>query len=155
MLDGIAALERTGTALSLPRFFVLLAELHMRAGQFDEASRAIEKALASERLRTRAWDAEIERVRGEIFATKPAPDLASAMSAYQTSLAIARGQQARLLELNTTVSLARLLQKTGSSAEACELLGNCLQQVHEGLDTLPVRSAQAMLHSLQVSGSVG
>jgi tetratricopeptide (TPR) repeat protein len=155
MLDGIAALERTGTALSLPRFFVLLAELHMRAGQFDEASQAIDKALASERLRTRAWDAEIERVRGEIFATKPAPDLASAKSAYQASLAIAQSQQARMLELKTTVSLARLLQKTGSSAEACRLLGNCLQQISEGLDTLPVRSAQAMLQSLHGPESVG
>ena len=83
MTDGIVALERTGTSLSVPRFFVLLAELYIRAGQLGKAEQAIEKASASEQTRTHAWDAEIERVRGDIIAMKPGRDVAAAMSAYE------------------------------------------------------------------------
>ena len=148
MTDGIVALERTGTSLSVPRFFILLAELYIRAGQLGKAEQAIEKASASEQTRTHAWDAEIERVRGDIIAMKPDRDVAAAMSAYEASLAISRRQKARLFELKTTVSFARQLQKIGRQVDARELLGNCLAQMQEGLDTLPVRRAQTFMRSL-------
>ncbi len=86
MKDGIAALEKTGTSLSVSRFWVLLAELYIRAGQQEQAQHAIEKASASELSGTHAWDAEIERVRGDVIAMKPSSDVAAAISAYQASL---------------------------------------------------------------------
>src|SRR5262245_9401602 len=147
MRDGIATLEETGTSLSVSRFCVLLAELYIRAGQREQAQWAIEKASGSE-SGTHAWDAEIVRVRGDIIAMKPCSDVAEAISTYQASLAIARRQKARLFELKTTVSFARQLKLVGQQTLARELLGNCLQQVREGHDTMPVLSAQTMMQSI-------
>jgi len=148
MRDGIAALEETGTSLSVSRFCVLLAELYIRAGQYEQAQWAIEKASGSAQSGTHAWDAEIVRVRGDIFAMKPSSDIAEAISTYQASLAIARRQKARLFELKTAVSFARQLTLLGKQTLARELLGDCLQQVPEGRDTIPVRNAQTMMQSL-------
>ena len=72
---------------------------------------------------THAWDAEIERVRGDIIAMKPDRDVAAAMSAYEASLAISRRQKARLFELKTTVSFARQLQKIGRQVDARRAAG--------------------------------
>jgi len=144
MSDGITALERTGTSLSVPHFFVLLAELHSRAHQLDEAEGAIERAITSTTSRTQAWDAEIDRVRGDIIAMKASANVEKAISAYESSLAIAQRQKARLFALNTTASLARQLQRIGRDGEARAQLDKSLEQLREGRDTLPVRRARAI-----------
>ena len=66
LTDGLAALRQTGTSLSLPGFYVLLSQLYVRAGRLDEAMRVLEMAAGIEQ--SRMWDADIERVRGDILA---------------------------------------------------------------------------------------
>ena len=152
MVDGLAALEQTATELGLPGFYVRLAELYIRARQPDEASRALQKAVGPPGFGTRAWDAEVERVRGDIFALRAHPDLEAAERAYRSSLAIARHQKAGLLIFKTGSSLARLLRRLDRSQEAYEVLKQCLEQLPEGFDTEDVRNAQITMNELAGTG---
>jgi class 3 adenylate cyclase/tetratricopeptide (TPR) repeat protein len=147
MVGGIAALERTGTSLALPRFYGLLAELNVRAGQLREADGALAKAVGPSGSATHMWDVEIERLRGDILASELQSDMQGAEAAYRSSLAIAQRQNARYLMLKVAVKLARLLRRLGRAQEALELLASCLQQLPEKSDTEDVREAEAMIRS--------
>lgn len=85
MLRGLTALGQTSTELGLPGFYVRLAELYIRAGQPAQAAEALQKAVGLEGFGTRAFDAEVERVRGDISASLAQPDLSAAELAYRSS----------------------------------------------------------------------
>jgi tetratricopeptide (TPR) repeat protein len=150
MADGIAALEGTGTTLTLPGFYALLAHFHVQAGALEEARRCYEKAIVRKGSDTRVWDADIERVRGEILASGVPPDLAGAESAYRASLEIARQQRAGLLILTAGLSLAELLRQLDRAQEARELLQACLDQLHEGRDSAVAQHALVALGKVAV-----
>ena len=114
--DGIAALRQTGTALPLPGFYLLLAQLRVRAGHLDEASKALAMAAGSDWRAV--WAADVERVRGDILAA----DRAAAEAAYRASLAVARRQQAGLFMCKAAMSLAQLLRSSGRREEGLALL---------------------------------
>ena len=145
MVNGIAALERTGTTLALPRFYGLLAELYIRAGQLREADGALAKAVGPSGSASHMWDVEIERLRGDILASGPQSDIQAAEAAYRSSLAIAQRQNARYLMLKAGLRLALLLRRLGRTQEARELLASCLEQLPEKSDTEDVKDAQAMI----------
>jgi len=148
MVAGIAAVEQTGTSLALPGFYTYLSQLYIRAGQFDDASRVLENAIDPKHSRTCAWDSEIERVRGDILASRPSPDLEQAESAYCRSVAVARNQGARWLGLRASSNLARLLQRKGRRHEAYAALKAGLEGISEGFDTDEVRTANIALRQL-------
>jgi class 3 adenylate cyclase/tetratricopeptide (TPR) repeat protein len=117
MVEGLAALQKTATALSLPGFYLLLSQLYIRSGQFDQASRVLQRAVELRNLGLRVWDAEVERVRGDILSSQACPDLEEAEQAYGLSLAIARHQRAGLLIFKAGLSLAHLLQRLNRPRE--------------------------------------
>lgn len=140
--EGIAALRQTGTTLSLPRFHLLLAQLHSRAGRRDEAERML--AIATASGNHAVWAAEVERVRGDIMAD----DWSAAEAAYRSSLAIARRQRAGSFICKASLSLARLLQSRGREREGYELLKESLTQLSEGHDIGTVRQARSLMGEL-------
>jgi predicted ATPase/class 3 adenylate cyclase len=121
MHDGLAALERTGSGLSVPGACVQLAELHVHLGEKTAAAEALSKAALREGGGSRIWDAEIARMRGEIALLSPetAP---AAEQCFSQALRIARAQGARILELRVVAGYARLLQCLGRSAHALAML---------------------------------
>jgi class 3 adenylate cyclase/tetratricopeptide (TPR) repeat protein len=143
LTDGIAALRKTGTSISLTGYYLLLSQLCVLVGRREAAEEALATAAAS---RGQAlWDAEIERVRGDIVAV----DWVAAETAYRSSLAIAHRQRARLFACKAAVSLARLLQTRGRRAEGRQVLEECLAQLHEGNDVAAVRQARTLLAELK------
>src|SRR5262249_26832279 len=124
--DGIAALRHTGTALALPGFHLLLAQLHVRAGQVEEAFRSL--ALATGQGWRAVWAADVERVRGDILSAKPA----AAEVAYRASLEIARRQQAGLFMCKAAIRLADLMKASGRRGEASALLKDSLALLRGG-----------------------
>jgi class 3 adenylate cyclase/tetratricopeptide (TPR) repeat protein len=146
MVDGMAALDKTGTLLAIPGFYALLSELYLRAHRFSEAAGALARAASPTGPST--WDAEIERLRGDILALQPQPDLEAAEVAYRTSLATASRQGARSLILKTGLSLSRLLRRVDRTHEAREVLERCLAQLPDRLESPEVRSAQAAIREL-------
>ena len=64
---GITALQTTGAALWAPLSLSYLATAHAELGQFNDASRCIGEAMtAMETTKEKWWEAEVNRVAGEI-----------------------------------------------------------------------------------------
>ena len=96
----MAAAEATGGRLFTPLFLALLAEALALAGKIEEGVAALEDALATAAVSgAKGWNAEIHRLRGELTARLPHPDLAKAEESFRTALAIAREQGTRGYEL--------------------------------------------------------
>jgi predicted ATPase len=60
---------------------------------------------------------------------------------------VARGQQAKALELRATLSLSRLWQQQGQYAEAYTLLAPVYTWFTEGFDTPDLQTAKALLEA--------
>ena len=96
MQRGINMLRETGTVLGLRGFLVQLAEGYDLLGLRDEAFEALEEAdHGEEGTGTRCWDAEIERLRGELLATGVQEEQNEAEAAFLKGLEIACDQKAR------------------------------------------------------------
>jgi class 3 adenylate cyclase/tetratricopeptide (TPR) repeat protein len=149
LIEGLAALRQTGTALSIPGFHCLLSQLFVRADRLEKAQRQL--ALASGLRGFALWDTDIERTRGDIFARQGPAALSAAEAAYRSSLAIARRQRSRLLACKAGLSLARLLQSHGRHNQGYELLRECLVPLEEGDDVKDLRQARAMMAELALT----
>src|SRR5437763_6680722 len=99
MQQGVAAIIKTGTVNTLPSFYVRLAELYARTGQRRDALRALEAAKDGNCRGLLFWDAEFERIHGEVFLLTEPADPETAAAAFRSSLALARRQRARSLEV--------------------------------------------------------
>ena len=95
----------------------------------------------------RWWDAELHRLRAELLLASGA-EPAEAEAALRRALEIARGQQARSLELRSARALAGLWEESGRTAEARELLAPVYASFSEGLETPDLAAARALLSSL-------
>ena len=68
-----------------------------------------------------------------------------AEACFQRALDVARQQQAKSLELRAAMSLARLWQQQGKTAEAHELLAPVYEWFTEGFDTADLQDAKTLL----------
>ncbi len=91
---------------------------------------------------------EIHRVKATLVLARSAADKDAAEAAYREAIEVARGQQARLLELRAATSLARLWGDNGRRGAARELLAPVYQAFTEGIDTPDLRDAKALLDEL-------
>src|ERR1700751_3853776 len=73
---------------------------------------------------------EIHRIKGKLLLTGSANDRNAAEAAFSEALSIARAQQAKLLELRASMSLARLWRDQGKVQQARELLASGLRVVY-------------------------
>jgi len=126
-----------------------LATAHAELGQFDDAWRCIEEAItAAERTKETWFEAEVNRVAGEITLKSPEPDTAKAEACFERALAVARGQQAKSWELRASTNLARLWRDQGKRDAARALLAPVYGWFTEGFDTLDLKEAKALLDEL-------
>jgi len=149
MNSGIAAWRSTGSTMWLPLRLSQLASAHADLGQFDDAWRSIGEALtAVETTKERWWEAEINRLAGEIALKSPEPDAAKAQAYFERALAVSRQQQAKSWELRAAMSMARLWRDQGKRDKARELLAPVYGWFTEGFDTLDLKEAKALLYEL-------
>ena len=78
----------------------------------------------------------------------PAPDAEKAQAYFEHALALARGQQAKSLELRAAMSLARLWRDQGKRDEARDLLAPVYNWFIEGFDARDLKEAKALLDAL-------
>jgi predicted ATPase len=93
-------------------------------------------------------EAELHRLRGEWLIARRSGEHAEAAACFDRSLAVARRQGAKMWELRTTVSLARLRRERGRHAEARDLLAPVYGWFTEGFDTPDLKEAKALLDEL-------
>jgi predicted ATPase len=146
--DALEAFEETGARLRLPYYLALLADAHLRKGDATAGLDVVEEALSRSReTNERWWDAELHRLRGELLLAAGA-EAAEAEAALRRAFEIARGQQAKSLELRAARALARLWAGSGRTAEARDLLAPVYSSFTEGLATPDLTVARALLSGL-------
>jgi predicted ATPase len=93
-------------------------------------------------------DPYLHRIRGGILLGREPANPAPAEEAFQTAIAVAKGQTARSYKLLAALSLAKLYQSVGRPAEAHAVLAPAL----EGFALTPampeIAEAQALLEGL-------
>jgi class 3 adenylate cyclase/predicted ATPase len=147
--SGIIGCRSTGATWALPTSLSYLAKAHADLRQFDDAWRCINEAIvAIEKTKERWFEAEVNRIAGEIALMSPKRDTVKAEAYFERALAVARQQQAKSWELRTAMSLARLWRDQGKVQQARELLAPVYGWFTEGFDTLDLKEAKALLDEL-------
>ena len=142
-------MQSTGATAYIPWAKPHLARGYTDLGRFDDAWRSIDQALAAvETTNERFFEAEINRVAGEMALKSPQADAAKANSYFERALAVARQQQAKSWELRAAMSLARLWRDQGKVQQARELLAPVYGWFTEGFDTRDLKEAKALLEEL-------
>jgi len=155
--QGLDMYRSTGAEVQRPHFLTLLAEASGLLGQPEGGLATLDEALTMiEKTSERYYEAELHRQRGELLLLREAkshPGHGSlepheAETCFQHALDVARGQQAKSLELRAAMSLARLWQRQGKRAEAHALLTPIYDWFTEGFDTADLQEARVLLAEL-------
>jgi class 3 adenylate cyclase/predicted ATPase len=127
--SAVASMRSTGATAYAPWYLSYLAHAHAEIGQFDDAWRCLDEALAVVQSTEESWcEADIHRIGGDIALLMPDRDAARAEAQFERALIIARRQQAKPFELRAAISMARLWSSQGKQQQAQELL----QSLHAG-----------------------
>ena len=145
-----ALLTKPIATLLMPTFLSSVASACAELGQFDLAWGCISEATAIiETTKEGRWEAEVNRIAGEIARASSQPDEA-AEAYFERALSVALKQQAKSFELRATMSLARLWRDKGKPQQARELLAPVYGWFTEGFDTRDLKEAKALLEELAI-----
>jgi predicted ATPase len=148
-ISGMTAYHSTGATLYLPQHLSYLASAYAEVSQFAEAWRCIREAMTAVETTKESWyEAEVNRIAGEIALLEPEHDVAKAQAYFERAASVARQQQAKSWELRAAMSLARLWRSQGKVREARELLAPVYGWFTEGFDTRDLKEAKALLEEL-------
>jgi class 3 adenylate cyclase/predicted ATPase len=146
----LPAYRSTGSTNFLPLYVSYLAKAYAAHGEFADAWRCIDEAIAAADNNTgESWCvAEIRRTAAEIALLQPEPDAAKAEACFERALAIARAQEARSWELRAAMSMVQLWRDQGKWQQAYDLLAPVYGWFTEGFDTLDLKEAKSLLDEL-------
>jgi len=126
-----------------------LALAYTDLGKFDDAWRCVGETMTLvETTKERWFEAEANRIAGEIALKSPEQDAAKAEAYFERALTVARAQQAKSWELRAAMSMARLWHDQGKQQQAHDLLAPVYDWFTEGFDTLDMKEAKALLDEL-------
>ena len=146
---GITAYRSTGATVWTTLLLSNLALAYADLEKFDDARRSVSEAVtAAETTKERWFEAEINRIAGEIALKSPEPNAAKAQEYFERALAVAREQQGKSWELRAAMSLARLWRDQGKVQQARELLAPVYCWFTEGFDTRDLKEAKTLLEEL-------
>ncbi len=164
-LEGYRTL---GHEMYVPWNYTLLAEACGRVNQMGEGFVCLADAFAAmNQTEERFYEAEMYRVRGELFLLSDAQGRAvsgngkhlsesltpkkhevEAEAAFLTAIDVAQRQQAKMLELRAVVSLSQLWRQQGKKRQAREKLAATLDWFTEGFTTEDLMQARALFAEL-------
>ncbi len=154
MCQGLEEQRAVGTHEDFPVLFDMLAAAYAAAGRAQLGLDVLGEVLAeTERSGLSYWTAELYRRRGEVLMALSREHEAEAEICIRRALEVARGQQAKSLELRAAMSLARLEQSRGRPAAAYELVAPVFAWFREGFETADLREARALLNDLAPSAA--
>jgi predicted ATPase len=129
---------------------IALADAETRAGDRIRAIAILDEALATaDRLGYRAFEAELNRTRGEILLECDPANPAPAEEAFLTAIAVAKQQGTRSFELRAALALAKLYQSTARRADAYALLAPALKGFSATPEFPEIGEALALLAALE------
>jgi predicted ATPase len=144
--SGLDAYRSTGSTLRAPTDLSYLASAYLKVGEFEDAERCIREAMtAVESTDERWYEAEVNRITGEVALHSPDSETSESERYFEHALTIAREQQAKSWELRAATSLARLWRYQGKPRQARELLAPVYGWFTEGFDTRDLKEARVLL----------
>jgi predicted ATPase len=155
MQHGLATHQVTGAETFRPYFLALLAEAYGQGGQVDAGILLLEEALVAVHHHAEVfYKAELYRLKGELLQQRAegGQQMEEVETLFHQALAIARGQQAKSLELRVAMSLSRLWQRQGKRDHARALLAEIYGWFIEGFEMLDLQEARALLQELDSHG---
>jgi predicted ATPase len=128
-----------------------MTEVLGHVGQASEVLAELNGAIEQSEQDEECWlIADLLRLKGERLLMQDTQDAATeAEGHFRQALDWARRQGALSLELRASTSLARLLCQRGRPADAVALLQPIYDRFTEGLDTVDLKTAKALLNSLR------
>ncbi len=149
MLEASAQWKAIGQRVAATQLTGLLAQAYLRAGDFGQALRLIDRALtAADSTGEHFLEPELYRIQGEAILREPGFSAAGAQASFEKAIEIAHKQQAMSHELRATLNLADLLRSQGSTSEAHKRLSSIYARFGEGFETRDLKDAQALLAEL-------
>ncbi len=147
---GLDAFRATGHIGFLTFMLAMQAEAYGAAGQIDEGLHSLGEAFCLvDEVGERIYEAELHRLRGELLLAASGAE-AEAESCFQKALQVARGQEAKSLELRAATSLAQLWARQGKASQAVHALGAVYNWFEEGFDTPDLQKAARLLAGLEI-----
>jgi class 3 adenylate cyclase/predicted ATPase len=149
--EALAALGTVGWGSAGPHNSSLIARACHKHGRIEEGLKLVDDALdILNRTGERYWEAEVNRLKGELLLREPSPRApeSESESLIRKALDIARTQGARALELRAATSLANLWLKQDKRKEARDLLSPIFEWFTEGLGTPDLDDAKRLLEKL-------
>jgi class 3 adenylate cyclase/predicted ATPase len=147
--EGLNEQRASGTLITVPAGLAALADAFARCGDVDEGLAAVHEALRIADTCGEHFNLpEVHRVKGDLLLHRSRVDRDAAVVAYRQAIAVARSQQARLLELRASTSLAHLWGEDGRREAARALLAPVYGEFTEGFDARDLRDAKALLDEL-------
>lgn len=127
IIDSIGSVRKISCGQFQPHLHGLLAETRLKAGQFPEATSAVEEGLnLAVQSGERFYEAELLRLKGELQLITERERPRQAECAFLDSLEVSKKQNANLFTLRTVVSLARLWIRDGKHQQASELIARTM-----------------------------
>jgi class 3 adenylate cyclase/tetratricopeptide (TPR) repeat protein len=145
--QGLESIRAAKTVVTTPGLLVGLAEAHAMVGRPVEGLKYLtEAAQIIETTEERVHEADLYRVRGDLL--NAAGDQSAAEQDYRQATAVAQQQSAKLFELRSAASLARLWRDQGKIADARARLAPIYRWFTEGFDAPDLVEAKALLRDL-------
>jgi tetratricopeptide (TPR) repeat protein len=145
--EALPKFRAAGPNRAIPSALMHLAAGYGKVGQLEKGLECLDEVVAITELSAERWmEADLHRLRGDLL--NATGDRLAAEQSYCTSLAVARRQSAKALELRTATSLARLWRDQGKRIEARDLLAPVYGWFTEGFDTPALKETKALLDSL-------
>jgi class 3 adenylate cyclase/predicted ATPase len=146
--QGITAMRAMGAGIWLPFRCSMLAEVFDLVGNAREGLQCLAEAqTVMDQTEERWWEAEIYRLQGTLLLRHSIAPLAEVETWFRRALDVARGQEARSLELRAATSLARLWDHQGQHTQARDLLAAVYDRFTEGFETFDLKEAKALLEN--------
>jgi DNA-binding SARP family transcriptional activator len=109
--EGIDAFEATGARMMLNVYLALLADAQRRAGRREQSLATVEAGLSHVDASNRLYEAELQRLKGELLLELHPEATEEAERALRTAATVAREQQAATLQRRAEASLGQLAQR--------------------------------------------
>jgi tetratricopeptide (TPR) repeat protein len=141
--EGLAIAKSARRAANLG----LLSQGYRRLGNTGLGLATVVEALASLNEEDRCLVPWLLRLKGDLLLGINPPDNADAECLFCESIEVARSQSDKLEELETTISLSRVIAKR-EPERARAMLSEIYNWFTEGFDTAPLKEAKALLDHL-------
>jgi class 3 adenylate cyclase/predicted ATPase len=147
LTEALTGYRGTGAVTVVPAIRTSLAEALGKADRFAEGLEQLDETARQIEATEERWtEADMLRVRGELLINAGNP--VEAETSFHQAVAVARRQSAKLWEIRSAASLARLWRDQGKHIEAHDLLTPIYGWFKEGHDTPVLQEAKALLETL-------